>query len=333
MFVNQVKRVLAVATVVIAGVANAAPIQLKAGSSLPANDPATMSLQKFAELVAAKSKGELVVNVFPQSLGAEQQLAQGVQSGSLDIGMITNGNASRFTSAYMVLDLPFLFKKYDELLDFMGTSEGKDMVGKFEKDTGLRNLYIIGFGSGRDIWTRDKPLKTPADIKGLKVRTISTPVEMATFRAWGANPTPIGWDQTYTALQQGVVDGMQSNVSPVWTGKFYEVVKYNVQLNYTSSFEQVFISPKKFASLPPNLQSVVIDAANEAQRWIRKYSTDQLANYEADLKAKGVSMYTPTPEEYKQWSSIRERVWDEVAKSQAGKIDLNLARRIYSSQK
>ena len=273
---------LAWASLALALPAAAATIELKAGSSTPANDQATLSLKKFAEIVQARSGGEIVVHVFPQSLGVEHQLVQGAQSGSLDIGMITNGNSSRFTSAYLVLDLPFLFKKYDDLLDFMNAPMGRQFIGTFEKDTGLHHLYMIGFGSGRDIQTRNKPLRTPADIKGLKIRTISTPVEMATFRAWGANPTPLGWDQTFTALQQGVVDGMQSNIAPVWAGKFNEVVKHNIHLNYTASFEQVFISQKKFASLAPKHQQVLVEAAREAEDWIRKYSTEQLATYEAE---------------------------------------------------
>jgi TRAP-type transport system periplasmic protein len=315
------------------GIGAAPLVELKAGSSTPDADQATASLRKFAEIVAAKSNGEIVVNVFPQSLGVEHQLVQAAQAGSVDIGMITNGNASRFTNAYLVLDLPFLFKKYDDLLDYMNSPTGREFVSVFEKDASLKHLYMIGFGSGRDIQTRNKQLRTPADIKGLKIRTISTPVELATFRAWGANPTPLGWDQTFTALQQGVVDGMQSNISPVWAGKFHEVVKHNVRLNYTASFEQVFISQKKFASLTPRHQQVLVDAAKEAEAWIRTFSSQKLGTYEADLKARGMQMYVPTPAEYAQWTSIREKVWEEVAKAQPGKIDLTLANKIYAAQK
>ena len=119
------------------------------GSSVPKTDQLSVSLDKFAELLAAKSNGKVVGHVFYQSLGAEHQLLQGAQAGSLDIGMITNGNSSRFTDAYLVLDLPFLFKRYDDLLDFMNTPLGRKTVGVFEKSTGLKHLYMIGFGSGR----------------------------------------------------------------------------------------------------------------------------------------------------------------------------------------
>jgi len=314
--------------------ADAAPlVELRAGSSTPAEDPLSLSLSKFADLVAAKTNGEVLVRVFPQSLGVEHQLVQAAQTGGVDIGMISNGNASRFTDAYLVFDLPFLFKKYDDLLDFMSTPTGLETISRFEKDTGLKHLYLISFGSGRDIQTRSRQLKTPEDLKGLKIRTISTPVELTTFKAWGANPTPLGWDQTYEALQQGVVDGMQSNISPVWAGKFYEVVKYDVRINYTASFVEVFMNSKKFSSLSPTYQKAIVDSAREAQEWVRKYAADQVDKYLADLRAKGMQIYTPTPEEYKQWVATRQKVWDEVSAAQPGKLDLNLANRIFATQK
>lgn len=308
-------------------------VELRIGSSVPKADQLSVSLDKFAELAATKSNGKLLGRVFYQSLGTEHQLLQGAQAGSLDIGMISNGNAGRFTSAYLVLDLPFLFKRYEDMLDFLNSPLGREATAVFEKDTGLKHLYLISFGSGRDIQTRNKKLRTPDDIKGLKIRIVSTPVELATYKAWGANPTPLDWGQTYTALQQGVVDGMQSNIGPVWSGKFDEVVKYNVRLNYTSSFMQVFMNAKKFESLSERNRKALLDAAREAEIWTRKYSADQVEGYLNDLKKRGMEIYYPTPAEYAQWTTIREKVWREVAEQQKGKIDIELANKISSSQK
>lgn len=307
-------------------------VELRIGSSVPKADQLSVSLDKFAELLAAKSGGKVTGRVFYQSLGVEHQLLQGAQAGSLDIGMISNGNAGRFTSAYFVLDLPFLFKKYEDMLDFLNSPLGQQATAVFEKDTELKHLYLISFGAGRDIQTRNKKLRTPDDIKGLKIRSISTPVEFAIYKAWGANPTPVDWGQTYTALQQGVVDGMQSNIGPVWSGKFDEVVKYNIRLNYTSSFVQVFMSAKKFASLNEAGRKAVMDAAKEAEAWTRKYSADQVEGYLSDLTKRGMEIYYPTPQEYAQWTAIREKVWNEVAEQQKGRIDIELAKKIYAAQ-
>lgn len=309
-----------------------AVIELRAGSSVSATDSVTISLDKFAEFVKQKTNGEVNVRVFPQSLGIEQQLVQGAQTGGVDIGMVTNGNASRFTDAYLVLDLPFLFKRYDDLLDFMNAPIGKKMIGVFEKSTGLKHLYMISFGAGRDIQTSKKKLRSPDDIKGMKIRTISTPVELATFRAWGANPTPVDWGQTYTAIQQGVVEGMQSNIGPVLSAKFYEIMKYNIRLNYTASFEQIFMSGKKFESLSKKHQDALLAAAQEAEAWTRKDASGKVSENLKDLEGHKMEIYYPTPAEYAQWTAIREKVWKEVAEQQKGKIDLDLANEIFKSQ-
>ncbi len=313
--------------------AAAAQTELKMGSSSAKADQLSVALDKFAELMAAKSGGKLKGQVFYQSLGVEHQLVQGAQAGSIDVGMISNGNAARYTNAYLVYDLPFLFKKYDDMLVQLAGPLGREAVAVFEKDTGLKALYVIGFGSGRDVQTRNKQLRVPGDIKGLKIRTISTPVEFAIYRAWGANPTPVDWGQTYTALQQGVVDGMQSNIGPVWSGKFEEVVKYNIRLNYTASFVQVYMNPAKWKSLSAGDQTIVMAAAREAETWSREQGAAQVESYLADLKKRGMEIYYPSAAEYAQWTSIREKVWKEVAEAQKGKIDIGLANKILASQK
>jgi TRAP-type transport system periplasmic protein len=308
-------------------------VELRAGSSLPKGDPLSDSVDKFAEMVAEKTKGEVIVRVFYQALGVEHPLLQAVQSGSVDIGMITNGNANRYTDAYLVFDLPFLFKRYDNLLDVVNTPVGANAIARFEKDTGLKHLYMISFGSGRDIQTRNKALRVPDDIKGLKIRVISTPVELAIFKAWGANPTPVDWGQTYTALQQGVVDGMQSNIGPVWGGKFYEVAKHDIRLEYTCSFEELFISQKKFESLSQGHQKAILDAAQAAEAWTRHDASARLESMLKSLAEHGMTVYYPIPSEYAQWVSIREKVWREVAEQQKGKFDLELATKLFNAQK
>ena len=317
----------------LAGAAGAQGADLKMGSSSAKADQLSVAMDKFAELMAANSGGRLKGQVFYQSLGVEHQLLQGAQAGSIDVGMISNGNAARYTNAYLVYDLPFLFKKYDDMLVQLASPLGREAIAVFEKDTGLKALYVIGFGSGRDVQTRNKQLRVPDDIKGLKIRTISTPVEFAIYRAWGANPTPVDWGQTYTALQQGVVDGMQSNIGPVWSGKFEEVVKYNIRLNYTASFVQVYMNQAKWKSLQAADQKIVMAAAREAETWSREQGAAQVESYLADLKKRGMAIYYPSAAEYAQWTSIREKVWKEVAEAQKGKIDIGTANKILASQK
>jgi tripartite ATP-independent transporter DctP family solute receptor len=308
-------------------------VELRAGSSQPKGDLIADAADKYAEVVNQRSKGEVVIRVFYQSLGVEQQLTQAVMSGSVDIGMLSNGNSGRFTSAFFLYDLPFLFKKYENMLKVLESPLGKTLQERAEKDLGVKYLFHMSLGLGRDIQTTRKPLRTPADIKGLKIRVVSTPIDLATFKAWGANPTPVDWSQTFTALQQGVVEGEQIPISVIAAIKHHEVVKYSIRLDYQALFETFFINAKKFASLSPAHQQVLLEAAREVKVWQHKDAAERAQKAMHELTTKyGMQIYTPTPEEYAQWASIRERVWQQVAEEQKGKIDLVFAKQLFESQ-
>lgn len=315
--------------------AGKASIQLSAGVSNPKGDIFSDAMDKFAELVAAKTNGEVSVSVsYAGALGADQQLIQSAGTGSIDLGVAASGNAARFSDAYYVLDLPFLFKSTQALIDTMNGPIGKDMNAVFEKDAGVKILSIWSYGIGRDIQTRNKELKVPADIKGVKIRTVSTPIELSIFKAWGANPTPVDWGQTYTAVQQGVVDGSEIMLPQVLANKFYEIEKYNLSLHYGEAAELFYMNAKKFASLSATNQQAIVDAAQEAAQFNYKETADLAKSAEQELTSKdGMTFYDPTPEEYAQWASVREQVWQDVANQEKGKIDMDLANKIYTSQK
>lgn len=317
-----------------AGAQSAKPlVELRAGTSTPKGDFLADGVDKFAEIVRQRSNGEIDIRVFYMSLGVEQQLAQATMSGSVDIGTISSGNSGRFTSAFLVYDLPFLFKKYENILKVLETPEHKALERRAEKDLGVKYLYNMSYGLGRDIQTTKKQLRTPADIKGLKIRVLSTPVDLATFKAWGANPTPVDWTQTFTALQQGVVDGEQISVGTIIGAKHYEVVKHSIRLDWVAPFQTFFINEKKFASLSPAHQKILLEAGPEAKAWQHKDIAERAQKMMHELTTKyGVQIYTPAPPEYAQWASIREKVWDEVAEKQKGQIDLGLAKKLYESQ-
>ncbi len=213
------------------------------------------------------------------------------------------------------------------MLRSLDSPVGRRAIEKFEKAVGVRVLFPVGFG-GRDVETRAKPLRTPADIKGLKIRVIPSPVSLATMRAWGANPTPVDWAQTFMALQQGTVDGTDNPLVIILGAKMYEVVKYGIRLNYASSATFLFINANRFASLAPAHQKLVVEAAEEAKAWHWQDLRTRTERALDELRAKGMQIHIPTPEEYAQWASIREKVWQEVAAQEKGRIDLGVAREL-----
>ncbi len=308
-------------------------IELRAGTSTPKGDLLADGVERYAEAVNRLSNGDINVRVFYQSLGVEQQLAQSVMSGSVDIGTMSSGNTARFSSAFFVYDLPFLFKSYENILKAIETPIGKQLEQQAEKDLGVKYLYHISYGVGRDIQTTKKQLKSPKDVSGMKIRVLSSPIDLATFKAWGANPTPVDWTQTFAALQQGVVDGEQISLSTIVGAKHYEVVKHNVRLDYQASFQTLFINARKFAALSPAHQKILLDAAKETKAWQYKDASDRVKLAGDELVTKhGMQIYTPTTEEYAQWSAIREQVWKQVAAEQGDKFSLDIANTLYRQQ-
>lgn len=306
---------------------------LRIGCTNPAGSVVTDPIDRFVKLVGEKSKGQVTARNFYQALGIEQKLAQSVMSGTVDIGTMTTASASTFSTAFYVYELPFLFKNYANMLESLEGPIGKRQVAQFEKETGLKVLAIFGFGAGRDIQTRRTPLKTPADIAGLKIRTTASPIEVATYRAWGANPTPIDFSQTLTALQQGTVEGLDLDTPAVLSTKMYEAVKHNIRLSYQMNMLLFFMNADKFKGLSPDQQQAIVASAKEVEAWNRTDAPARLDSHEKELTKLGVTTYTPTAAEWSKWAAVRDDVWKQAAEAQKGKIDLGLARQLTEAQR
>jgi len=342
-FVNSRRDFLRIVNVVIAGAAisgypaivcaQSPASVLRIGCTNPAGSVVTDPIDRFVNLVAEKSKGQVTARNFYQALGIEQKLAQSVMSGTVDIGTMTTASASTFSTAFYVYELPFLFKSYANMLESLEGPVAKKQIAQFEIETGLKVLAIFGFGAGRDIQTRKTPLKVPSDIVGLKIRTTASPIEVATYRAWGANPTPIDFSQTMTALQQGTVEGLDLDTPAVLSTKMYEAVKHNIRLSYQMNMQLFFMNAAKFNALSPEQQKAIAASAKEVEAWNRTDAPARLAIHEKELTKLGVTTYTPTAAEWSKWAAVRDEVWKQVAEAQKGKIDLGLAKQLTEAQR
>ena len=317
--------------------ANAA-ILLRAGSSEPEGTTGqAFAIGKLCELATKLSNGELNAQPFYQSLGVAKQLTQAVMSGSVDIGDAASANLAPFTDAFLPLELPFLFKTDRDFIEFVKAHQaGKRAIAQFEKDVRVKTLLFTSHSydaevNGTDIQTRNKLVKVPADIKGLKLRTTTTPVEIALGKAYGANPSPVDWGQAYSALQQGVVDGAMGTPLPPYAAiKLYEVTKYYVALGLRHNLFPIYMNQKKFDSLTPFQQKALLDAAAQTEVLAQQFVRDKVKAAIDEVTKAGVQIYYPTKEEMAKWMSVRETVWQQVANEFKGKIDLKVADEIYS---
>jgi len=327
------------ALVVFAGVpAKAAgPVILRAGASDPEGSTApALAIGKLCELATQLSNGELNVQPFYQSLGIEQQLAAAVKTGTVDIGFTATPNLAPFTDAFLQFDLPFLFKNDKGYIEVLKNHPaGKKAIAKFEKDLGVKVLLITSHTydakfSGTDLVLRDKQAKVPSDIKGLKIRTSSTPVEVSMMRAYGANPTPVQYSQLYTALQQGVVDGnCATPLPPMAAIKLYEVIKYYTAIGFRFNLLPIYINQRKFNSLTPSQQKALLDAAKQVEPLAGQWAVEKVKSAAEEFEKAGVHIYHPTKEEREQWMAVKDDLWKEVAAANKGKVDLDVAYNIF----
>jgi len=168
--------------------------------------PVSQGYNKFAEIVAEKSGGRITIDVFNDALlGNDREVIEGAQSGTLEFAGSSTPNMASFTNIFTAWDLPYIFESKDEVYKAIDGEPGILAAKEMEK-SGFKVIFFPDYGF-RQVVNNQKEIKLPADLKGMKVRTTNSPVEIADYKAFGANPTPVAWGEVYTALQQGTVQG------------------------------------------------------------------------------------------------------------------------------
>ena len=206
----------------------AAEIKIRVGTTVPeADNPQTHAFKAMAEYIEFRSGGEMKVEVFYNgALGGDRELLEQVQQNTLQFTAVADGAVANFFPEIQVVAIPYLFSSSHHALTFFNTSPFfKDVKDRMEKETKLKVMLAAESGF-RNITNNAKPIKTPADMAGLKMRTMESPVFMELMRSVGAAPTPIAFNETILALRQGVVDGQENAVATVRMFGVWEVQKY-----------------------------------------------------------------------------------------------------------
>ncbi len=259
----------------------------------------------FASLVNSRSGGRLVVKVYGAgSLGAEREYVEGIKAGTVEAG-IASGVIANFFPTAAVTDIPFLFPTSQVAWDVMDGPFGDKLRDLFLKQTGMRALAFAEVGF-RHFTNNVRPIKSPADLKGLKIRVQETPVYVNMLKAVGASPTPVAWTETYTSLQTGVVDGQENPVGSILSGKIYEVQKYVTLDGHVYGVDWFIINEKFFKSLPADLQYIVLDSAQASSTVGRGVLTYINAAGIQVLVDNKLQIYSPTEEEMDQFKKAMQ---------------------------
>ncbi|MCD6252874.1 MAG: TRAP transporter substrate-binding protein [Thermotogae bacterium] len=255
--------VLVMTLLLVAVVGTAATKRLVFASAYAKEDHQTQSLLKFAELVKEKTNGEIVIDVmYGGVLGGERDVAEGIQLGSVD-GAVLGGILQNFDPALAILEFPFLFKNADHIRYVMEGPIGQVINERMQEKIGMRFLGII-MRTSRELTTRDKPIYRLSDLKGLKIRVPEMKAHIETWKALGANPTPLAFPEVYTALQLGTVDGQENPIPVIYANKFYEVCRYLAMTDHLPGFMMIVINDKLYTSLPYKHRIALLEAAKEA---------------------------------------------------------------------
>src|SRR5450432_4192297 len=255
--------------------------------------PWNKALVFFAKKVSDDSKGRIQVDIFNGGiLGSEAQTMQFVKDGSLDFVVSDPSAGSPFAKELDFFALPFMFRDYAHWQKTMDGDPGKKYAKLIEDKTGLKILGYWG-GSTRNVLSTKKPINSIADLKGFRMRLISSPLKVNAWKAVGTVPTPIAFMETYLALKSGVVDGMENESVAVLDMKFYEPAPYIARTEHEFTVRPMFMAKKTWDKLPPDLRQIVLKDAQEATVFERKVELDAGKAAEADMQAKFNVKFNP----------------------------------------
>jgi len=250
---------------------------LKLAHGLDPSHPVHKAMVYMADRCKEISGGELTIEIYPSGqLGSEQQCVELLQIGSLAITKVSAAVMESFTEDFKVLGLPYIFRSKEHAFKVLDGEIGKELLESTEPYL-IRGLCFYDAGS-RSFYTIDKPIYTPDDLKGLKIRVMKSITAMEMVKAQGGSPTPISWGELYTALQSGVVDGAENNPPSFYTSHHYEVCKYYSLNEHTMVPDVLIVSQKVWDKLTDQERKWLQQAASESvpvERELWKESTEE----------------------------------------------------------
>lgn len=291
------RSLIGIAVVALAAAVGAAPalaqqktvIKLGWITSDGAQDPYAIGARAFKEALEKNAAGKIEVQLYPnRQLGDEKVLVEGMRFGTVDAGIITNALVAPVESAFQLNDLPFLYASEQQAHKVLDGQVGQAMAKKLE----AKGIIVLGYMEGgfRQMINNVRPVAKPEDVKGVKYRVMQNPVYIDMFTSLGGSAIPMAWGETFTAVQQGAIDGLEIPIAVIDANKYFEVTKYLSLTNHTYSVIELLISKRTFDKLPADLQKAVRDAAATATAEQRKAAAANSKELLATLQTKGMKV-------------------------------------------
>ncbi len=298
---------------------------LKLAHGLDVHHPVHRAMVFMGKRMAELSGGKLKLEIYPSGeLGQERECLELLQIGSLAMTKVSASVMENFAPDYQVLGLPYLFKNKEEAFKVLDGDIGDQLLQEGKKYW-LMGLTFYDAGS-RSFYTKDKPIYTPDDLKGLKIRVQPSPTAMHMVSAFGGSPTPIPWGELYTALQQGVVDGAENNPPSFYLSHHYEVCKYYSLNEHTIIPDVLLISTHVWNKLSDQEKKWIKQAARESAVYERKLWDESVQQSLEAVKKAGVTIIHPDKAPF---AAKAEQVYDDY---KGDSSIMNLVKRIRALQ-
>ncbi|WP_209125200.1 DctP family TRAP transporter solute-binding subunit [Alkalihalobacillus sp. BA299] len=264
----------------------------------------------YEEELEARSDGRINVELYISGeLGGDRELSEAVQMGEIQMVAPSTGAITGFSSAFNIFDLPFLFKDRETAYTVLDGEPGKKVLGTLD-EIGLKGLGYFENGF-RNLTNDVKPIETAADIEGLSVRTMENDMHIEAWRSLGANPTPMSFEELYTALQQGTIDGQENPLGLIRDIKLFEVQSHLAMTNHVYSPYVILMHKGFYDSLPADLQLIVEEVTTDATEYNRGLTLEEEKDARETLEAEGMQITELPAEEIAKIQEKMEPIYDQ----------------------
>jgi tripartite ATP-independent transporter DctP family solute receptor len=292
---------LATAAVLTSGAASAADFKLTVPHVSNLDSYNHQSLLVFKNYVESRSNGAISVDIYPsgQLCSNAKECLAGIQAGMFDYFQTTIAELANYWQPIGSFDLPYMLPN-DRVAECVYDNEEflSDVRGNVLKNAPNSRLMMVSNSGGwRNIATTKKQVKTPDDLKGLKLRTVPAKIQQELVKQLGAAPTPIAWPEVYTALSTGVVDGTKNGIVDIVQNRFQESLKYIILDGHAYMGGAWVFNDMKFKSFPDDLKQVIVDGINAQNQYLRSYPKHREFSAYEEFKKAGGTVYSPTAAE------------------------------------
>jgi tripartite ATP-independent transporter DctP family solute receptor len=277
------------AALLLPAVPAVAQTTLKMNIAVAQNSHYGVAIDTFAREVEKRTGGRYKVqNFYSAALGAERESVEGVQLGTLDLTLTSTGPIPNFVPEVAILDIPFLFRDYAQARAVLDGPIGQDMLQKFPP----KGIVALAWAENgfRHMTNSKRPVNTPEDLRGLKMRTMENPIHIQAYKQFGILPTPMAFTEVFTALQQGTVDGQENPLSVITSAKLDQVQKNLTLTGHVYSPALILMNKAQWDKLSAADKQALQEAAKEAVKANRARVDEDEAKAVADLRAKGMAI-------------------------------------------